>query len=257
MQAVQATEAAVSKDSSRGAWLALALLVPVPSIGTAAALWWWPDLPVGKILFVAAKVWILALPLAWLVLVERSRPGWSPPHHGGFGVAIGTGLAIAAVIVGAYALVRKLNLLDATIITERAALTGLNQPAFYIGGALYWILFNSLMEEYVWRWFVFRKAEAAVGGRAAVVVSALGFTAHHVIALAAQFTWPITVLASLGVFIGGVTWSWLYLRYRSIWPCYVSHAIVDTPIFLIGWRLIFHEGTLRALESCSPGVGCV
>ena len=52
----------------------------------------------------------------------------------------------------------------------------------------------------------------------------------------------ITVLASLGVFVGGACWSWLYLRYRSVWPCYVSHAIVDVPIFVLGYRLIFGGG---------------
>ena len=69
--------------------------------------------------------------------------------------------------------------------------------------------------------------------------SAIGFTAHHVIALAAQFNWIVTVFASMGVFIGGATWSWLYKRYRSVWPGYVSHAIADIPIFVIGWQLIF------------------
>jgi membrane protease YdiL (CAAX protease family) len=34
-------------------------------------------------------------------------------------------------------------------------------------------------------------------------------------------------------------WSWLYLRYRSVWPCYVSHAIVDIAVFVVGWLIIF------------------
>ena len=95
------------------------------------------------------------------------------------------------------------------------------------------------MEEYVWRWFVFRKFEVLLGGKLAVPAAALAFTAHHVIVLAAQFDWPIAVLGACGVFIGGAAWSWLYLRYRSIWPGYVSHAIADAAIFIIGYRLIF------------------
>ena len=65
------------------------------------------------------------------------------------------------------------------------------------------------------------------------VASALAFTLHHVVALSAHFDGPLVPLASLGVFLGGLTWSFLYLRYRSVWPCYVSHAIVDLPIFWI------------------------
>ena len=71
------------------------------------------------------------------------------------------------------------------------------------------------------------------------MASACGFTLHHIFALWAQFDWRVTALASLGVFVGGLLWSWLYLRYRSVWPCWVSHAIVDVPIFVIGWWLIF------------------
>ena len=42
-----------------------------------------------------------------------------------------------------------------------------------------------------------------------------------------------------GIFIGGTVWSGLYLRYRSIWPGYASHAIVDVAVFGIGWWVIF------------------
>jgi uncharacterized protein len=219
--------------------VALLLLVPAPSVGAAAALFWWPEHPIGKVLFLAAKIWMVLLPLIWLLVVDRSRLSWSPATQGGFKIAAVTGLGIAAIIFGAYAMVLKLGVMEVNLITERAARTGLNHPGFFIGGALYWITLNSLMEEYVWRWFVFRKFETLFGGKAAVIASALGFTAHHVIALAAQFNWAITLISSVGVFIGGATWSWLYLRFRSVWPCYVSHAIVDVPIFVIGWWLIF------------------
>ncbi|MHC4103176.1 MAG: CPBP family glutamic-type intramembrane protease [Planctomycetota bacterium] len=41
------------------------------------------------------------------------------------------------------------------------------------------------------------------------------------------------------MFIGGTTWSWLYLRYRNIWAAYVSHVFADVIIFAIGWKLLF------------------
>ena len=37
-----------------------------------------------------------------------------------------------------------------------------------------------------------------------------------------------------GVFIGGLTWSLLYLRYRNIYACWVSHVYADLIIFLSG-----------------------
>jgi len=224
------------------ALLALLLLVPVPSIGTAAATFWWPELALGKVVFAVSKLWLVLLPLVWLRLVDREPLSWSPPRRGGFGVAAALGLAIALGIFAAFAIARHFGAIDAGIVAERAARTGLNRPGLYLAGAIYWITANSLMEEYVWRWFVFRKCEVLLGGRAGVMAAALAFTAHHVIALAGQFNWGITALASLGVFVGGASWSWLYLRYRSIWPGYVSHAIVDVPIFVIGYQLIFGPG---------------
>ena len=124
-------------------------------------------------------------------------------------------------------------------VAASAARTGLNHLSAFVIGAIYWITLNSLAEEYVWRWFVFRKFEILIGGKLAVIAAALAFTAHHVIVLAAQFNWPITLAGAIGIFIGGAIWSWLYLRFRSIWPGYVSHAIVDAAIFAIGYWLIF------------------
>jgi membrane protease YdiL (CAAX protease family) len=235
------TTTAPAPDHTQGklATIALLLLVPAPSIGTAASLFWWPEAPIGKTLFVAAKVWIVLLPLIWLKFIDKGKLSWSPPRQGGFVPAVVLGSLIAGFIFATYVVARKTGIIDPIQVSERAAQTGLNNLTFYLVGALYWITLNSLMEEYVWRWFVFRKFEAMVGGKMAVVASAIGFTLHHIIAMAAQFGGIATVIASFGVFVGGATWSWLYLRYRSVWPCYVSHAIVDVPIFVIGYWLIF------------------
>ena len=226
----------------RHALFALALLVPAPSLGAAAAMFWWPELAAGKSIFFAAKVWLVMLPLVWRLMVDRERLSWSPVRRGGFGVAVASGVLISLIIFVAYALADRWGAIDASSVADRAAKTGLNTVGVFIGGAVYWITANSLMEEYVWRWFALRKCEVLWGGKAGLVAAALAFTAHHVIALAAQFNWGITLLGSLGVFLGGATWNWLYLRYHSIWPGYVSHAIVDLAIFIIGYRLIFSQG---------------
>lgn len=228
--------------SKRRAILALVLLVPVPSVGVAAAMFWWPESTLGKVVFAAAKVWLVALPLAWRRWVDREPLSWSPVRRGGLGVAVASGLLISVFVFVACAWASRAGAIDAARVAGQAGKSGLNTRAAYLAGAVYWVTINSLMEEYVWRWFVFRKYEILLGGRAGIVAAALAFTAHHVLALAVQFNWKITLLGSLGVFIGGATWNWLYLRYRSIWPGYVSHAFVDLAIFIIGYRLIFGAG---------------
>ena len=218
--------------------MALALLVPAQSIATTI-FFWATNAPTGRIIFGACKLWMVLLPVLWLKFIDREPLSWSPPRLGGFRTGAVLGLLIAAVIFAAYGIAFHFGVIHREKIVERAARTGLNHAGAYIGGAIWWITANSLMEEYVWRWFVFRKFEVLLGGKPAVLAAALAFAAHHVIVLAAQFDWPIVLLGSAGVFIGGTVWSWLYLRYRSIWPGYVSHAIADAAIFMIGYWLIF------------------
>jgi membrane protease YdiL (CAAX protease family) len=224
--------------NSRKALLALVLLVPSQSIATAM-FFWRAETPTGKFIFVACKLWLSLLPVVWLKFVDREPLSWSPPRLGGFRVGAVLGLVIAAVIFAGYGIALHLGVIHPEKIADRAAQTGLNHLSAYIGSAIWWVTVNSLMEEYVWRWFVFRKFEMLLGGKLAVIAASLAFTAHHVIVLAAQFNWPIVLLGSFGVFIGGAAWSWLYLRFRSIWPGYLSHAIVDAAIFVVGYWLIF------------------
>jgi uncharacterized protein len=228
--------------AQRRAILALVLLVPAASIGTWLGMYQ-PFGPAGKPVFVLCKIWLLAFPVLWLMIVDRQKPAIPPPRRDGMPAAILTGLGIVAIIAAAFLLVGK-HWIDIETMRQRASEFGLDRPAIYIAGALYWCLVNSLLEEYVWRWFVFTRLRtifAGGSGALAVVLAALLFTLHHIIALDAYFDWRVTVLASLGVFIGGVTWSWLYLRYRNIWAPYVSHVLADAVIFVIGYWLLFQQ----------------
>lgn len=218
--------------------MALLLLLPAPSVGVLAGMVLAPDQLWGKAVFAVSKIWILLLPIFWFTCIERQKPGLSKPSHGGFGVATALGLVISAAIFIFYLTLGKL-LINPQLIKDMAARTGLSNPAIYLAGAAYWILVNSVLEEYVWRWFVVRQCSALMSQRMAIALSAACFTLHHIFATQVYFSWLLVVIVSLGIFIGGALWSWCYLRYKSIWPGYVSHAIVDIAVFAIGYHLIF------------------
>ncbi len=239
-RAVRGAPEAGSERRARGrALLALALLVPVPTLGALAGMVWLPGTRVGAGLFAFAKVWILALPLAWHVAVDRAPLSLSPARRGGFGMAVGSGIAISLVILAVFAGWGG-RLIDAAILRERVAAMGLGDPMRYALAALYWTLVNALLEEYVWRWFVVRKCAILLRSScAAIAASAAFFTLHHLFALRVYFGTTAVAVAGTGVFLGGVIWSWMYLRYRSIWPGYVSHAIVDLCLFALGAHLLF------------------
>lgn len=235
-----AHDPAIASPNRGHALLALLLLVPAPMLGVLAAMWWEPTrgTPLGQALYGAAKIWILVLPLAWHLLVERQPVSLSPPRKGGLGMGLLLGLAIAAFIVAGYWFIGR-GIVDVEVLRKAAAANGLDQPARYIALVTMLTLVNALLEEYVWRWFVYRQCERLMPVGVAIIASALLFTLHHAVALRLQMGWTPTLLACSGIFIGGCAWSWLYRRYRSIWPCYLSHILADAAVFSVGWMLLF------------------
>jgi membrane protease YdiL (CAAX protease family) len=190
--------------------IALLLLVPAPSIGVLSAMIWWPETTLGSAIFSISKLWR----------------------------GLVSGLAISVIISLAYLLLGE-RLIDFEAMRAGIATIGLDKPLVYLGGALYWITVNSLLEEYVWRWFVGSKSMDLLGKPAGVFAAAIFFTLHHVIALSVFMDVSAVILCSAGIFVGGVVWSYMYARFESIWPGYLSHAIVDLCVFGLGAIIIF------------------
>jgi len=217
--------------------LALLLLTPVPTLGVLAALHAAPG-TAGRLVFATAKLWLLLFPAAWYLAIERGRPSWSPPARGGLRAGAAVGAAMAAAILVAYWGVLRAHV-DPQPVRQAAVEMGIGSPVSYIAGAAAWILVNSLVEEYVWRWFVFRQLRALLPAALAVLGSAALFTAHHAVAMAAYLGPALLVLGALAVLVAGACWSFLYLRYDSIWPGWISHVVADIAVFVIGWQLLF------------------
>ena len=53
------------------------------------------------------------------------------------------------------------------------------------------------------------------------------------------FPWWANLLASIGLFVGGAIFSWLYVRHRSIWVPWLAHALCDVAVFTAGAFLLF------------------
>lgn len=231
-------------DRRTRAALALLLLVPAPTLAVLAALWvpGLAETTTGKATFMFAKVWLLIFPLVWTRYVERRpltipRPAWR-----GMGWAVGTGVAIFAIIFAAYYGYAR-DQIDLGAMGEKMIAAGLDAPWKLAAMAVYWCTINSLLEEYVWRWFVFAKCKALTPKHTAlpIALSALFFTLHHFLAMLAYLPGQLhlVLLASLGVFIGGATWSWLYLKSKNIYAAYVSHVFADLIIFWIAYQIAF------------------
>ena len=193
---------------------------------------------IAALVFVFTKLWMFGLPALWYLKVEGGERSYSMPREGGWTISVLLGMGMIFVIAIAYFLLGDL-VLRSEDLHEILEPFGLTVPWKLAIGILFWIFINSVLEEYVFRWFITSKLEQILGGKwRPILLSAGIFTLHHTIALA-FFIDPLgNALASLGVFIGGVIFSWIYVQYRSIWVAWVAHALADVAIFAIAWQLI-------------------
>ena len=226
-----------TRNEKRRALIGLALvgIAPTVSVVTGFAL---KAGMIAAVVFVLTKMWMCGLPADWYTKVEGGERSYSMPEHGGWMTSTLLGIGMALVIAIAYFILGDLVLRDEDLY-EILDPFGLTVPWKLALGILFWIFINSVLEEYVFRWFITSKLEQLVGGKwLPILLSAGIFTLHHTIALA-FFIDPLgNALASLGVFIGGVIFSWIYVQYRSVWVAWVAHAIADVAIFSIAWHMI-------------------
>ena len=219
------------------ALLGLILVAIAPSISVITGFAFKAGL-LAIFVFIFTKVWIFGLPAFWYLRIEKGEKSLSWPENGGWKVSTLLGIGMLIVIFIAYFSIGD-KLLRADELTEILDSVGLTVAWKFALAIIFWVFINSVLEEYVFRWFITSKIEQLIGGVwIPIFLSAGIFTVHHTIALA-FFIDPLgNFIASLGVFIGGAIFSWLYMRYRSIWVAWVAHAIADVAIFIIGWNMV-------------------
>ena len=114
-----------------------------------------------------------------------------------------SGTLIGFIIVGAYfAVLIPLGLLDnvSAQAKEKLSALGADSPAVLLLISGFYALIHSGLEEIYWRSFVFRELAKRIPPALAVLVSSIGFMAHHIIVLAKYFGYqsPMTYICSLG-----------------------------------------------------------
>lgn len=230
---------------SRADLAAVAVAIALPSLVTWAYFYQAESAAAGVQVGVYSVVKALqfAFPLAWVIWGQRGSWTIRPPHGRGVatGLAFGTLVAVAGWIIYDRLLAgSELMAPAAEEIRNKIAGWGIEYAWQYVLLGLFYSLCHSLLEEYYWRWFVFGQLSRVMSFRGAVVLSSLGFMAHHVLVLGKFFgfdhwaAWAFSACVALG----GAFWAWLYARTGSLLGPWLSHAIVDAGIFLIGGRLV-------------------
>lgn len=100
-------------------------------------------------------------------------------------------------------------------------------------------LFHSTVEEYYWRWFLLSELTVKFSPRAAILISSLAFTSHHLVALIASLGIFYGTLISLSVLLAGFFWAILFWRTKSVTGNFISHLVCDLAIIAVGYLTVF------------------
>jgi membrane protease YdiL (CAAX protease family) len=198
---------------------------------------------VQQIVFGAGKIFQFAFPAVWMFLWLRERPTLTKPNLAGLLWGGGFGAITLSAMVALYHLAFKpwgVFARAAEIVPAKIAGFGITTVGQYLLLAVFYCLCHSLLEEYYWRWFVYRRLRERAAALPAAAISGMAFAAHHVILLATFFGWssPWAYLFSLCVAVGGFVWALIYEQSKSLYGPWLSHLLIDAGIFIVGYDLL-------------------
>lgn len=197
---------------------------------------------VQQTIYGIAKSFQFLLPIVWVTGIQKHWPRWKQFSWRGIGFGFSFGLAVGLVMLGMhFRVLRNMDFFLAALEKMQAKIAGMNltSPVLFAAVGIFYSLFHSLLEEYYWRWFVFGQLRRSCSLVPAIVISSLGFMAHHVLVIGTYFGFVSlwTWLFSLSVALGGAVWAWLYDRTGTLWGPWVSHLLIDAAIFTIGYEI--------------------
>ena len=149
--------------------------------------------------------------------------------------AVSLGLAVYAVVVGAYLTLR--GVFDFSALTPSlAAQTGVTRENFLFV-ALYISFVNSLLEEFFFRGFAFLTLRRFAPRGFAYGFSALAFAAYHIAMMTGWFSVWVTLLALLGLTAGGLIFDRVDEADGTILRSWLVHMFANFATNTVGFLL--------------------
>lgn len=153
----------------------------------------------------------------------------------GISYAIGLGLCIYIVILGAYFVLR--NVFDFSALTSSLTeTTGVNKANF-LWVAIYISFVNSLLEEFFFRGFAFLTLKNITGKVFAYVFSSLFFALYHIAMMIGWFGIPVILISLAGLFAGGLIFDKFDDKKGNIYLSWLIHMFANFSINTIGFIL--------------------
>ena len=154
----------------------------------------------------------------------------------GFAIALGLGLGLYALILGAYFLIGGFFDFSA-IVGNLSANAGVTKENFLFV-SLYISFVNSLLEEFFFRGFVFTNLKRLKSRSFAHLFSAAAFSLYHVAMMIGWFSPLLFTLVMTGLVVGGMIFNYMNERLNTIYCSWLTHMFANFAINTIGFLLM-------------------
>jgi membrane protease YdiL (CAAX protease family) len=214
-----------------------------------------------QIAYAGGKIVQFSFPLLFLAVVDRQWPEWRAGNSKGLLLGLGFGLLVgAAILAGYFGWLRSSPpmIRAGERIRGKMGEFGISAGLTFLALSVFLSAAHSFLEEYYWRWFVFGRMRALLPVGVSMIVSSLGFMSHHVLIVWSYLPDDIltgVVPASIAIAVGGVVWAWLYQRSGSLLAPWLSHALVDAALFIVGWDLLTDGASSSAWSALPSRLG--
>ena len=148
-------------------------------------------------------------------------------------IAIGSGLTITGIIIGAFIILQPFINIDALVIDLAAA--GIT-PSVFPFVAFYILFGNSLLEEFFFRGLL---PNLFVKSRLRFILPSFFFAIYHIAIFLPWFSPALLILAVTGLWIGGIIFQLANERSQTILPSWTIHMFADIGVLLVGVYMLY------------------
>ncbi len=150
--------------------------------------------------------------------------------------AAALGIGVFAVVMGAFFLFR--NIIDFSVFTDNLTSTAGLDTSNFVFVSIYICIINSFMEELFFRALGFLTLKRVSSRGFAYGFSAIMFALYHT-GMTAAFVAPwVFILMLIGLFLGGIIFSYVDEKTESIFPSWLCHLFANLATTSIGFILL-------------------
>jgi len=223
-------------------WWPVVLAMSLPFVASLLYFVLFSEAGWSQVLYSSTKVFQVIWPVLALKWVLKDRFRWADLWPSDSWRALPLGLASGLLVVGLLCLAWQTpfrEVVEGSADKIRAKVEPLGVLKWYWTFGLFLSVIHSFLEEYYWRWFVFGRLQRRLPGWRAHGLAGVAFASHHIIITTQYFPLGCGILFGGLVGVGGVLWSWLYVRQKTLAGSWISHVAVDLGVLSFGHKILF------------------